>query len=352
MRNVNQLLSCITLTCVASTCVMSLAHAETGTGFYVGGDLGPSYLKPDVGNTGFSNEKNNSFGYGVLGGYNWSPRGRVEAQYHKLGTAEVASPAGVNFDVDYDVYNFDVSYDLWQNENSQIFGVLGLTSLDGQSTAPIEKDNSTNVKVGAGYQYDLNDNWSTRIAYSQFSGDAGLLSVGLNRHFGRASEPEPVIEPTPEPIEEPMVVEPQDQDQDGVMDDQDACPDTLPNLQVDNRGCSIVFDYSFPEINFEFNSTKLTQGAKRKLDEIAFELKKVGDKKVEVQAHTDAKGTDTYNIWLSNKRAESIVSYLVEQGVPYAQLIPKGYGETMPVADNTTDSGRAQNRRAEFKLVD
>jgi OOP family OmpA-OmpF porin len=136
------------------------------------------------------------------------------------------------------------------------------------------------------------------------------------------------------------------------MDDQDACPNTLPNLQVDNRGCSIVFDYSFPDINFEFNSTKLTYGAQRKLDEIVVELKKVGNRKVEVQAHTDSKGTDTYNIWLSNKRAESIVTYLVKQGIPYAHLIARGYGETMPIADNNTDSGRAQNRRAEFKLLD
>ena len=346
MKKSRQWLSFITF-----SCVMSLAHADTG--YYVGGDIGASFLKPDVGNTGFTNEANNAFGYGVLGGFNWSPRGRFEAQYHKLGAAEVGFN-GVNNDVDYDVYNFDVNYDLWQNEVSQIFASIGLTALDAQSTAPIEKDNSTNVKLGAGYQYFLNENWSTRIAYSQFSGDAGYLSVGLNRHFGRNTpEPEPVIEamPEPEPIEEPVVMAPQDQDLDKVMDDQDACPDTLPNLQVDDRGCSIVFDYSFPDINFEFNSAKLTQSAQRKLDEIAYELKKVTNEKVEVQAHTDSIGSNGYNIELSKQRAESIVNYLLLHSIPETQLIPKGYGETMPVADNNTDRGRALNRRAEFQLV-
>jgi outer membrane protein OmpA-like peptidoglycan-associated protein len=349
MKKVSQLLRRITLSCMASTGVVGVAYADTG--FYVGGDIGPSYLKPDVDNTSYRNDKNSGFGYGVLGGYNVGPRARIEAQYHKLGAAEVAL-SSVKTDVDYEVYNFDVNYDLWQNEVSQIFASVGLTALDAESDAPIEKDNSTNIKLGAGYQYFLNENWSTRIAYSQFSGDAGYLSLGLNRHFGRNTpEAEPMVEAVEPMMEAPMQAEPQDQDQDNVMDDQDACPNTLPTLQVDNRGCSIVFDYSFPDVNFEFNSTNLTQGAQRKLDEISLELKKVANKKIEVHAHTDSKGSDMYNIWLSNKRAESIVTYLVKQGIPYAQLIPKGYGETMPVADNKTESGRAQNRRAEFKVI-
>lgn len=346
MKNTRQLLSYITLSC-ALNCAAGVVHANSG--FYFGGDIGVSYLKPDVDGTIYTNESNSDFAYGVLGGISFSPRGRIEAQYHKLGAAEVAS-SGVITAIDYDVYNFDVNYALWQSATSQVFAAIGLTALDASSDAPIEKDNSTNIKLGAGYEYFLNDNWSTRIAYNQFSGDAGLLSVGLNRHFGR-NTPAPVVEETPEPLVEPVVIAPQDQDLDQVTDDKDACPNTLPTLQVDNRGCSIVFDYRFPEINFEFNSTKLTQGAQRKLDEIAQELKKVTNRKVEVQAHTDAIGSDFYNIWLSNKRAESIVTYLVSQGVPSTQLLPKGYGETLPVASNNTESGRAENRRAEFKLV-
>ncbi len=324
---------------------------STNSTYYFGGNLGASFLKPDVDGTSYTNEDNSDLGFGVLGGLNWSPRGRIEAQYHKLGSAEVGLN-GVNTNVDYDVYNFDIGYDLWQSATSKIFASIGLTSLDTSSDAPIKKENSTGVKLGAGYEYFLNPNWSTRIAYDQFSGDASLLSIGLNRHFGTKTQPT-VVNATPEPMlaPEPIVMAPQDSDQDGVMDNQDSCPDTLPKLQVDNRGCSIVFDHSFPDINFEFNSTNLTQGAQRKLDEVAYELKKVPNQRVEVQAHTDSIGSDFYNIWLSNKRAESIVSYLVLHGIPEAHLIPKGYGETMPVASNNTDSGRAQNRRAEFKLL-
>lgn len=335
----------------AKTSSGDYAHTVAGSS-YIGGSLGASFLKPDVDNTGFTNEDNNDLAIGILGGYNWSPRGRIEAQYQKLGSAQVGLN-GVNTDVDYDVFSFDVGYDLWQSATSQLFASIGLTALDTSSDAPVEKENSTGVKLGAGYEYFWNNNWSTRLAYDQFSGDAGLLSVRLNRHFGR-TQPEPVLLATEAPMPAPTpapVVAPTDNDQDGVMNDQDGCPDTLPTLTVDNRGCSVVFDHSFPDINFEFNSTKLTEGAQRKLDEVAYELKKVPDQKVEVQAHTDSIGSDFYNIWLSNKRAESIVSYLVLHGIPESHLIPKGYGETNPIADNKTDSGRAQNRRAEFKLV-
>jgi outer membrane protein OmpA-like peptidoglycan-associated protein len=335
------------LVSTALSCTISLAHADAS--YYIGGDAGLSRLKPEVTDTAYTNESNHDFAYGILGGFSFSPRGRIEAQYHKLGAVEVGLN-GVNSEIEYDVFNFDVNYSLWQNKSSQFFAAVGLTALDTNSNLAIEKDNSTNIKLGGGYEYLLNPNWSTRIAYSQFSGDAGLLSFGLHRHFGQNS-PEPVIEATPAPLAESKVIPSKDQDFDGVMDDQDSCPDTLQKLQVDKQGCSIVFDYRFPEINFEFNSTKLTQSAQRKLDEIAVELKKVTNKKIEVQAHTDAIGSDFYNIWLSNKRAESIVSYLVSKGIPSAQLLPKGYGETMPVASNTTDSGRAQNRRAEFKLA-
>ena len=73
--------------------------------------------------------------------------------------------------------------------------------------------------------------------------------------------------------------------------------------------------------------------------------------KVEIGAHTDARGSDDYNQGLSERRAQSVVNWLIGQGINDQRLFPKGYGETKPVADNETDEGRALNRRVEFKLV-
>jgi outer membrane protein OmpA-like peptidoglycan-associated protein len=74
--------------------------------------------------------------------------------------------------------------------------------------------------------------------------------------------------------------------------------------------------------------------------------------RVEVGGHTDSQGSDAANLDLSQRRAESVVLYLVQHGVDAGRLIPKGYGETLPIATNKTKQGMAENRRVEFQLVD
>ncbi len=73
--------------------------------------------------------------------------------------------------------------------------------------------------------------------------------------------------------------------------------------------------------------------------------------RVEIGAHTDAEGSDSYNVDLSQRRARSVVDYLVANGIAPQRLVSKGYGETSPIATNETEEGRAMNRRVEFKLV-
>lgn len=78
---------------------------------------------------------------------------------------------------------------------------------------------------------------------------------------------------------------------------------------------------------------------------------------VEIGSHTDSKGTDNYNIKLSQRRAESVVNFLIRNGIDKNRLHAKGYGETMPIAPNEfedgTDNpvGRAKNRRTEFRVI-
>lgn len=73
--------------------------------------------------------------------------------------------------------------------------------------------------------------------------------------------------------------------------------------------------------------------------------------KLEIGGHTDSKGADSYNLKLSRSRAESVVNYLIEKGIPADKLTYKGYGETDPVASNDTEEGRQENRRVEFKVL-
>ena len=77
---------------------------------------------------------------------------------------------------------------------------------------------------------------------------------------------------------------------------------------------------------------------------------------IELSAHTDSKGSNAYNLKLSEARARSVVNYLVSKGIAAERLQAKGYGETMPIADNTVNgkdnpAGREKNRRTEFKVL-
>jgi OOP family OmpA-OmpF porin len=113
-----------------------------------------------------------------------------------------------------------------------------------------------------------------------------------------------------------------------------------------------------PNLGYEFNSSKLTPEAKTILDTIVFKmLTQNPDLIVELATHTDSKGADDYNMKLSQKRAESVVAYLTEKGIDKTRLTAKGYGETMPIAQNQNadgsdnPEGRQLNRRTEIKIV-
>lgn len=113
-----------------------------------------------------------------------------------------------------------------------------------------------------------------------------------------------------------------------------------------------------PQLNYEFNSALLTPESKTILDTTIFVLmQKNPDFIVELASHTDNKGTDTYNMKLSQKRAESVVSYLTNKGINGKRLIAKGYGESQPIAPNENKDGsdnpegRQLNRRTAFKII-
>jgi len=111
-------------------------------------------------------------------------------------------------------------------------------------------------------------------------------------------------------------------------------------------------------ILYEFNSADLTPAAKESLDTGLYVIL-IGNPQIiiELSSHTDAKGSDDYNLKLSQKRAESAVKHLIDKGIDKKRLVHKGYGETLPVAENTNPDGsdnpegRALNRRTEMKII-
>lgn len=104
-------------------------------------------------------------------------------------------------------------------------------------------------------------------------------------------------------------------------------------------------------ITFDFNKDTLRPGSEKVLLEVVKVLQALPDLKVEIQGHTCDIGGRAYNLKLSQARAETVKSFLVQQGIAESRLSPKGYGMDQPVASNATEEGREKNRRVVFKKL-
>ena len=144
---------------------------------------------------------------------------------------------------------------------------------------------------------------------------------------------------------------PLDSDGDGVTDNLDECPGTPPGAQVDVKGCEIKEEIRLEGVNFETNSDRLLPGAERILNDAAATLAKNPTIRVEVAGHTDSDGSAAYNEGLSARRAQTVHDYLANRGIDVSRMSVRGYGESEPIADNSTAAGKAQNRRVVLRIT-
>lgn len=148
-----------------------------------------------------------------------------------------------------------------------------------------------------------------------------------------------------------------DNDKDGVVDLEDQCPNEPGPPGGDKPGCPkkpalvIVTDKEIKitqQIHFEFDKDKIRPESFKILDAVADVLKQNPRIKIEIQGHTDNKGSPQYNKVLSDKRAKSVRKYLEKKGIASDRLTANGYGLERPLVSNDTDQGRALNRRVQF----
>jgi OOP family OmpA-OmpF porin len=159
-----------------------------------------------------------------------------------------------------------------------------------------------------------------------------LYTVGLMFAFGGKEEvKEEVAPPPPPPAPAPEVKE-------------EVAP---PPPVVEEQGA-----YVFRNIYFDFDKATIKPESEPILDEVSDFLKANPNMKMEIQGHTDSKGTAAYNLKLSDRRAAAVKAYLVkDEAIKPDRLTTKGYGLTKPVASNDTEEGRAKNRRVEFAPI-
>ncbi|GGE88379.1 Outer membrane protein OmpA [Chishuiella changwenlii] len=126
----------------------------------------------------------------------------------------------------------------------------------------------------------------------------------------------------------------------------------LPGAEVvrTEEGINLILDEN-SRVTFDYNASSLTSTAKTNLDKLIEVFKEYPDTNLLIVGHTDNKGSQSYNLPLSQKRAQSVKDYLVSKGVSSSRLTSQGKGLEEPIADNNTDQGRAQNRRVEIAIT-
>jgi len=102
---------------------------------------------------------------------------------------------------------------------------------------------------------------------------------------------------------------------------------------------------------FDFDKSTIKPEGRQILDQVASQVNTLNLETLIATGHTDSIGTEQYNQGLSERRANSVKSYLIDKGVPADRIYAEGKGETQPVATNKTREGRAQNRRVEIEIV-
>lgn len=154
---------------------------------------------------------------------------------------------------------------------------------------------------------------------------------------------------TPKPVV-PQVV---DSDMDGVPDSLDKCPDTPAGTKVDKNGCPPVSCKEFTlEIEFATGKADIKPAFHKEIKKVADFLKENPGSTVSIEGHTDNVGGESMNMKLSQRRADSVRSYLIKKfGVAADHVTAKGFGETKPRATNKTAQGRHENRRVEALVL-
>jgi len=125
--------------------------------------------------------------------------------------------------------------------------------------------------------------------------------------------------------------------------------DQIPDANVQQQGEALLV--AFPgDVMFDTGSSSLAPGAFSRLDQLAATLNRYPDTDVIIKGYTDGAGSETSNQTLSEQRADAVRRYLIGKGVSPARMTSVGFGESMPLATNSTPEGRQQNRRVEIEL--
>lgn len=364
---------------IAAACMLALgstAFADEGEvkdryGFYA--YAGMHNLELDA--SRLTNDRlGGNFGLGWAFNKNW----QIEGQY---AYTDDAFNTSIGARTDIITYSLDVLYNdtSWLGSaTTHPFLKVGYGQHDDKYGVYHPDFEDEFYKVGLGIQHFANDDVFMRLGYdfmdSGERGDDKMLYFNVGLFFGDTvrSGAAPKVEPKKEAKDSDGdgVLDANDRcpgtpagaavdaygcaldsDGDGVADYKDACPGTEAGAKVDEKGCKIepkeevVVDM---RLNFDVDKYQIKPEMVSEIAKVAEFLRQYPSVNAQIQGHTDSTGSNQYNQGLSERRANAVKDYLINNfGISESRLSSVGYGEERPIADNSTSEGRALNRRAE-----
>lgn len=329
------------IVCLLATAVMAGIFMVSDR-VEAGHRAGTIMLSPMVGGYIFDSDLDidDATALGGFAGYNLTDRIGLEGAYFDAES----QIDGSSVDVDLDLWTINGLYHFMPEEQLVPYVSLGLGMARFDADSGNDHDEMA-ASIGAGVKYFLAEDVAFRAdirEVSTFPENSLLYSVGVTFYLGgkTAAAPSPAAAVAEK-------IGPKDSDGDGVIDTVDQCPGTPRGADVDNRGCWVI-----KNLNFDTSRDEIKPVYYGTLNNVVDVLKQNPGLRVEIQGHTDSMGDRAFNEDLSQRRAQSVVNYLVGQGIDVQRLTAKGYGPAKPVATNDTPQGRAQNRRVEINPLD
>lgn len=258
----------------------------------------------------------------------------------------------------------DLQYYLFRDKLSP-YAVVGLGGMNtcvsancgigfiGEAGLGLSYELNDNLLIRSDVRYRYNNNLNAQVQPGTEEFHDMTINLGVVIPFGdkpkyAVAEPKAKLAPVAvAPIDNCAT---RDSDSDGVTDCVDQCPNTVEGSLVNGKGCTVKLVLKGE--HFKYDSAELGLNAKELLDGVAADLIAYPEKnEVEVRGHTSSEGSDAYNMKLSQRRANSVVQYLKNKGVTN-KLTAHGYGERQPIADNSTEEGKSENRRVELIWIE
>jgi OmpA-OmpF porin, OOP family len=258
-------------------------------------------------------------------------------------------------DIEGTQYRLDALYNINTESAWRPYVAFGvgdhLQSYDNNPS--VEGVRDTLVNLGVGLKHSLGKHFEFRTDVRAFNSldeeyTDLALTAGINFLFGHTADP--VVEkvmPVVAPVAAPMVEV--DSDGDGVFDSKDKCPDTAKQYKVDAVGCPMELTETAAiklAVKFDNNKAVVKDEYLADIGNLATFMNQYANTVVTVEGHTDSVGSDVYNKNLSQKRAEAVKQVLISKfNIGADRVTALGMGEAAPIADNTTATGREENRR-------